>query len=81
VLEGLLIGTSGAWVFLCTGAWWSKPTEPTHLVFHASSAAWTFWRAVSSVKGGSGGRTGDEGEELLLAARAAIKVRCDGGAA
>src|SRR5262245_7264252 len=25
-------------------------------VFQASSAAWTFWRAVSSVNGGSGGR-------------------------
>jgi hypothetical protein len=25
-------------------------------VFQASSAAWTFWRAVSSVKGGTGGR-------------------------
>ena len=25
-------------------------------VFQASSAAWTFWRAVSSVNGGTGGR-------------------------
>jgi hypothetical protein len=27
-------------------------------VFQASSAAWTFWRAVSSVNGGNGGRMG-----------------------
>jgi hypothetical protein len=27
-------------------------------VFQASSAAWTFWRAVSSVNGGTGGRIG-----------------------
>src|SRR5215472_8435472 len=35
---------------------YAPATRSGSRVFHASSAAWTFCRAVSSVKGGSGGR-------------------------
>jgi hypothetical protein len=34
---------------------YASATRSGSRVFHAISAAWTFWSAVSSVKGGSGG--------------------------
>src|SRR4051794_20191587 len=72
----------------CESSVYAAATRSGSRVFQASSAAWTFWRAVSSVKGGTGGLIGvtlrrgrADFNVLLLGGRPAPLPRCAAGEA
>jgi hypothetical protein len=54
---------------------YAAATRSGSRVFHASSAACTFWRAVSSVNGGTGGRDASS----CITWRARLPARAAGG--